>query len=535
LKNIQKMMKGTIAIVALLYVVLCAYAQPQISCSFTAVIQLQAEYNGEKYTGNYTHYSIDNVGWAQVGLKPMDYPGNSTTIFHPPDKYTIMNPFFKRYTCATIPLKTTMQCFQLDFDAQRKESGVKCPHDKTRTCDHWWFIDVSEADNDYYIYADTVSTNPVLDRVVVDGEGVHEQYDFVSFDPTAPPASKIEIPKTQPCATLVDDSVPEIRLFEQKYHFAGSLGRIGASRRNTWRAADLLVNSPEAVEMTLRSRGNDARWKVTTSRRFEGMTYRDVSKMLQKPRSMGSFDRKSRPSGASKPIKIAGDIPKSFDARKVWPQCNITSIRDQGSCGSCWAFGAAESFTDRLCIAQNSLVTLSPEYMVSCYKNLYGCDGGYVDLVYEDMRDIGTVVETCMPYEGASEKCIKDVCVDKKTPIKMFKMKEVHDVYVPFKDDENVRAIQTEIMNNGPVETAFWVFSDFMHYGGGIYTRSAGSGLAGGHAVKIIGWGEENGTPYWIVANSWGPDWGEDGFFRILRGKNECDIEDDVAAGTPLV
>lgn len=81
----------------------------------------------------------------------------------------------------------------------------------------------------------------------------------------------------------------------------------------------------------------------------------------------------------------------------------------------------------------------------------------------------------------------------------------------------------------------FYVFDDFYNYDGGVYTRTKGSKLAGGHAIKIIGWGtdSESNLPYWIVANSWGTDWGEDGFFRILRGSNECGIEAEIAAGIP--
>ena len=72
---------------------------------------------------------------------------------------------------------------------------------------------------------------------------------------------------------------------------------------------------------------------------------------------------------------------------------------------------------------------------------------------------------------------------------------------------------------------------DFEDYAGGIYQRTTGK-PAGGHAVKIVGWGVENGTKYWKVANSWNPYWGEKGFFRIVRGKNECGIEDQVT-GSP--
>lgn len=87
-------------------------------------------------------------------------------------------------------------------------------------------------------------------------------------------------------------------------------------------------------------------------------------------------------------------------------------------------------------------------------------------------------------------------------------------------------------MTNGPIEVSFTVYSDFEAYTGGVYQHVTGSQL-GGHAVKMLGWGEDNGTPYWIIANSWNPSWGEKGFFRILRGNNECGIEGSAVAGAP--
>jgi len=83
------------------------------------------------------------------------------------------------------------------------------------------------------------------------------------------------------------------------------------------------------------------------------------------------------------------------------------------------------------------------------------------------------------------------------------------------------------IAEGGPVETAFTVYEDFENYAGGIYHHVTGE-EAGGHAVKFVGWGVENGTKYWKVANSWNPYWGEAGYFRILRGSNEGGIEDQV-------
>ena len=89
-----------------------------------------------------------------------------------------------------------------------------------------------------------------------------------------------------------------------------------------------------------------------------------------------------------------------------------------------------------------------------------------------------------------------------------------------------------ELSKNGPVEAAFTVFEDFEVYKSGIYQHVTGETL-GGHAVKIVGYGEENGTPYWKIANSWNESWGENGYFRIIRGKNHCDIEEEVYAGLP--
>ncbi len=94
----------------------------------------------------------------------------------------------------------------------------------------------------------------------------------------------------------------------------------------------------------------------------------------------------------------------------------------------------------------------------------------------------------------------------------------------------NVAAIQTEIMTNGPVEAAFTVYQDFITYTSGVYKHVSGSEV-GGHAVKILGWGVDSGTNYWLVANSWNPYWGNNGYFWILRGVDECGIEQNIVAG----
>jgi len=89
-------------------------------------------------------------------------------------------------------------------------------------------------------------------------------------------------------------------------------------------------------------------------------------------------------------------------------------------------------------------------------------------------------------------------------------------------------------MTNGPVEAGFVVYADFKKYKSGVYTHVVGR-KEGGHAVKIIGWGVEDTVPYWLVANSWNENWGDKGFFKIIRGTNECGFENGIVAGIPKV
>lgn len=87
-------------------------------------------------------------------------------------------------------------------------------------------------------------------------------------------------------------------------------------------------------------------------------------------------------------------------------------------------------------------------------------------------------------------------------------------------------------MTNGPIEVAFTVYEDFVTYKSGVYTHHSGKKL-GGHAVKMVGWGVENGTPYWLLVNSWNETWGDQGTFKIRRGVNECGIESGCVAALP--
>eukprot|EP00698_Gefionella_okellyi_P005029 TRINITY_DN14624_c0_g1_i1.p1 TRINITY_DN14624_c0_g1~~TRINITY_DN14624_c0_g1_i1.p1 ORF type:complete len:368 (-),score=55.94 TRINITY_DN14624_c0_g1_i1:78-1103(-) len=251
-------------------------------------------------------------------------------------------------------------------------------------------------------------------------------------------------------------------------------------------------------------------------------------------------------------------IPDTFDARTQWAHCSsIGVIRDQAACGSCWAFGAVEAMSDRVCIASNGAQQplISAEDLLTCCGGSCGngCEGGYPSSAWEFWERDGLVTgglfnttATCQPYSipGCDHHVVGKLqpCGDIVSTPSCVKSC-IHQYNSTYKQDKHfgkssygvsssVSQIQTEIMTNGPVEGAFSVYADFPTYKSGVYKHTSG-GMLGGHAIKILGWGTENNTPYWLVANSWNTDWGMQGYFKILRGSDECGIESQIVAGEP--
>jgi cathepsin B len=241
--------------------------------------------------------------------------------------------------------------------------------------------------------------------------------------------------------------------------------------------------------------------------------------------------------------------PTAFDSRTNWPQCvTMTQIRDQSDCGSCWAFGAVEAMSDRECIFNKKTnLPLSAEDMNSCSGTCGSCNGGQPSCAWNYFVRTGVVSEQCYPYSlpGCDHHIANssNPCPENEYPTPPCKKTCTGDPSLNWNTDKHKgakayevhgeTAIMTEIQTNGPCETTFSVYDDFLSYTSGIYKHVSGA-YDGGHAVKIIGWGvDSSGTKYWIVANSWNVHWGEAGFFRILKGVDECGIENTCYAGTP--
>lgn len=283
-------------------------------------------------------------------------------------------------------------------------------------------------------------------------------------------------------------------------------------------------------------------WTATNYTEWWGRKY-DEGKVLR----LGTFQPKFSVKAMKRLSNKGSYLPAHFDAGEHWRGL-IAGARDQGWCGSSWAFSTATMASDRFAILSKGreMVQLAPQQMLACIQRQQACKGGHLDTAWQYLRKVGVVNEECYPYISAKNVCKvhkDDTLVtancelpEKVNRTQMYKMGPAYSL-------NNETDIMTEIKERGTVQALMRVYRDFFSYKSGIYRHSAAATPAeersAFHSVRLIGWGEERVgydlVKYWIAINSWGQWWGEDGRFRILRGTNECDIESYVLASNPYV
>jgi len=205
-------------------------------------------------------------------------------------------------------------------------------------------------------------------------------------------------------------------------------------------------------------------------------------------------------------------LPDKWD----WREHNgVTGVRDQLSCGSCWAFGTIGSFESFLLIEQDTLVDLSEQHLVSCNEWNYGCDGGW--WAHDMLINPGAVLETEFPYVAQDKPC--------SGPYN-YAFKLNGWAYVD--GDDKVAAtdkLKEALLNYGPACAAVYVGSAFQAYSGGVFNKdetpskgffSCNESSEANHAILIVGWDDSKGA--WIIKNSWGKYWGIDGYMYIKYG-----------------
>lgn len=279
-------------------------------------------------------------------------------------------------------------------------------------------------------------------------------------------------------------------------------------------------------------------------------------------------------------------LPTNFDGRIVWKKY-LTPASNQYSCGSCWAFSTASCLSDRFNILSRGKtnVELSGLSILLCdvraeldynpetnadiaffmdieTTEKFGCHGGDLIYAWEFVNRVGAFTKQCMEYSGAAFSWFKPIsqyqsdddlpyCSDVTSIYADMCTSNEYDSFtgnilgtpalfyrcIDYYHMEGEEDMMQEIYKNGPINSGIVVYADFYEFNPKteIYRPGPNQSAVAGHAIEIVGWGiEENtGVKYWIIKNSWGPNWGDGGYFKMVRGENSCEIEKNMVAGIP--
>lgn len=281
-------------------------------------------------------------------------------------------------------------------------------------------------------------------------------------------------------------------------------------------------------------------WHATVYAEHEKYTVEDMRRRAGANNHLGAMRPHPAPV-TSETARAAASLPESFDWRDVDGQNFVSPVRNQEQCGSCFSFASLAMLEARLRIATNNTVqkVFAPQDVVACSEYAQGCEGGFPYLIAgKYAEDFGVVEESCYPYVGQDTTCSKE-----KAKCRRYYATNYH--YIGgFYGACNEELMRLALVNNGPLAIGFMVYGDFMSYKGGVYhhTGVENSQLKynpfeiTNHAVLVVGYGTDaaSGMDFWTVKNSWGTGWGEDGYFKILRGVDECGMESMAIESFPV-
>jgi len=210
---------------------------------------------------------------------------------------------------------------------------------------------------------------------------------------------------------------------------------------------------------------------------------------------------------------IEGGAPNSQDWRT---QGFVTPIKDQGQCGSCWSFSSTGSLEGQHFNSTGKLISLSEQQLVDCDSTCYGCNGGLVDNAFDWwIRHGGAVLESDYPYKARDQRCQnsgKQVAATLRSYSNVAKGSE--------------SSLKQAAGVVGPVSVAIDASHySFQSYRSGVYYEPRCSSYRLDHAVLVVGYGTSGSSDYWIVKNSWGTSWGNQGYIWMARNRNNnCGI-----------
>ncbi|KAF2904126.1 hypothetical protein ILUMI_02049 [Ignelater luminosus] len=193
----------------------------------------------------------------------------------------------------------------------------------------------------------------------------------------------------------------------------------------------------------------------------------------------------------------------------------VTDVKDQGQCGSCWSFSTTGALESQLFIKTGTLTSLSEQNLVDCSKSVGndGCNGGWPSKTFDFIQQNGGIdTEASYPYEAKDGKCRYNPQNSGGTDNGAHAVGQSED------------ALKSAVATVGPISVLINA-EDIGNYNGGVYDNPNCDPNQLNHAVLAVGYGSEGGKDYWIVKNSWGPGYGENGYIRMSRNKNnQCGI-----------
>lgn len=207
-------------------------------------------------------------------------------------------------------------------------------------------------------------------------------------------------------------------------------------------------------------------------------------------------------------IPTIEDVPESLDWREHGA---VAPVKNQGSCGSCWAFSAIANIEGQYFIQKKSMTTFSEQQLVDCDTVDQACNGGLMADAYDYLMKAGVMTDADYAYKGRKESC---QFTEEKV---VAKVKGYN-----FASSQDEEIIKKFLVESGPLAVALDATTLQFYFGGIVKSWQCPKNI--NHAVLLVGYGTRGNTPYWIVKNSWGKSWGEKGYFRIEYGKGTCAI-----------
>ncbi|CAJ2649964.1 unnamed protein product [Trifolium pratense] len=209
------------------------------------------------------------------------------------------------------------------------------------------------------------------------------------------------------------------------------------------------------------------------------------------------------------------NLPEEKDWRK---EGIVTKVKDQGQCGSCWTFSTTGALEAAYAQAFGKNISLSEQQLVDCAGafNNFGCNGGLPSQAFEYIKyNGGLESEEAYPYTGENGLC--------KFSSENVAVQVLGSVNITLGAEDELKHAIAFVR---PVSVAFEVEGDFRLYKKGVYTSTTcgNTPMDVNHAVLAVGYGVEDGVPYWLIKNSWGGDWGDHGYFKMELGKNMCGV-----------